>query len=127
MIVIRTLDGTDLRADENAVILVAGAGGPGAHTMVHGVDRGAVVTTEDAAALAARLGVNPPLAQLTRPDLTPFWIKGAAVTAIRAPLAAELQSPGVANAVVLLGALHQAVREDIATAEQILNAHGANV
>jgi hypothetical protein len=127
VIVIRTLDGTDLRTDENAVILVAGAGGPGTHTMVHGVDRSAVVTAEDGAALAARLGVNPPLAKLTRPDLQPIWVRGAAVTALRAPLAREKQSPGVVNAVVILGALHQAVHEDIATAAQMLNAHGANV
>jgi hypothetical protein len=127
MIVIRTLDGADLRADENAVILLSGFDGPGAHTMVHGIDRGAVATAEDTAAFAARLGVTPPLAKLTRPDLTPVWIKGAAVTAIRAPLATEQESPGAVNAVVILGALRQSVHEDLSTAERVLNAHGANV
>jgi len=31
------------------------------------------------------------------------------------------------NAVVILGDLHQAVDEDLATAERVLNAHGAHV
>jgi hypothetical protein len=124
MVVIRALDGSDLRADENAVVLVAGSG---ADTMVHGIDRDEVMTAENAAALAARLGVTPPLAQLTRPDMTPVWIKGAAVTALRAPLATEQPSPGAANAVVILGTLHQALHEDVMTAERVLNAHGANV
>ena len=128
MIVISALDGTDLHADENAVILVAGAGGAGTHTMVHGIDRGAAATEEEAAALVARMAVNPPLARLTRPDMTPVWIKGSAVTAIRPPLATERQT--ATNAVVILGGLYglqQAVHEGVAAAEQILNAHGANV
>ena len=131
MIVIRALDGTEVHADENAVILVAGADVATAHTIVHGIDRGALMTSEDAAALAARLPIAMPLAQLTRPDATPVWIKGSAVIALRAPLATERPSPGAANAVVILGgplgALHQAVQEDVATAERVLNAHGANV
>jgi hypothetical protein len=131
MIVIRALDGTDLHADENAVVLVAGAGDAGTYTMVRGVDRDPLMTAEDAAALVARLPIARPLAQLTRPDSTPVWIKGSAVIALRAPLATERPSPGAANAVVilggLLGVLHQAVREDVAAAEQVLNAHGANV
>jgi hypothetical protein len=129
MIVIRTLDGVDVNVDETAVTLVCGPypHDVGPHTYVHGVDRGVLVTTEDAAALAARLAVTPPLAKLTRPNATPVWIKGSAVSAVRTPLATERQGPGVVNAVVLIGALHQAVHEDIAVAEQILNAHGASV
>lgn len=129
MIVIRALDGTAVNVDEAAVTLLSGpyAHDVGPHTYVHGVDRGVLATAEDAAALAARLGVNPPLAKLTRPDMTPVWIKGAAVTAIRAPLPTEQQGPGAVHAVVILGELHQAVHEDLATAARVLNAHGAHV
>ena len=129
MIVIQALDGTAVDVDENAVILVSGPypHDVGRHTYVHGVDRGVLVTAEDAAALAARLGVSPPLARLTRPDMTPVWIKGSVVSAIRAPLPTEQQGPGVVNAVVILGDLHQAVHEELATAEQALKAHGAHV
>ena len=86
-----------------------------------------LVTTESAAALAARLGVDPPLSKLTRPNATPVWIKGPAVTSLRAPLPTERQGPGAVNAMVILGHLHQAVHEDLATAERVLNAHGAHV
>jgi len=128
MIVIQALDGTAVGVDENVVALVAG---PYPHDVgpdtYHGVDRGVLVTTESAAALAARLGVDPPLAKLTRPNATPVWIKGPAVTSLRAPLPTERQGPGAVNAMVILGHLHQAVHEDLATAERVLNAHGAHV
>ena len=129
MIVIRALDGTAVDVDEDAVTLVSGPypHDVGAHTYVHGVERGVLVTAESAAALAARLGVNPPLAKLTRPNATPVWIKGSAVTTLRTPLPTERQGPGAVNAVVILGDLHQAVDEDLATAERVLNAHGAQV
>jgi len=106
--------------------------GPDAHAAaarasVYGIDRGALATAEDPAGLVARLAVTPPLARLTRPDSSPVWIKGPAVTAIRAPLSTERQSPGAVNAVVILGGLHQAVHEDVAATQRVLNAHGANV
>src|SRR6516164_9300035 len=129
MIVIRALDGTAVEVDEDAVTLVSGPypHDVGPHTYVHGVERGVLVTAEEAAALAARLGVNPPLAKLTRPNRTPVWIKGAAVTTLRAPIPTERQGPGVVNAVVILGDLHQPVHEDLASAQRMLNAHGAHV
>jgi hypothetical protein len=131
MIEVHALDGTALQIDEAAVTLVAGPypHDVGLHTYVHGVERGVLVTAEDTAAFVARLGLNPSLAKLTRPNSTPVWIKGPAVTAIRAPLATERQSPGAVNAVVILGGLglHQAVHENVTAAQQVLNAHGANV
>ena len=129
MIVIRALDGTAVDVDENAVILVSGPypHDVGPHTYVHGVERGVLVTAEGAAALAARLGVNPPLAKLTRPNATPVWIKGPAVTTLRAPMPTERQGPAAVNAVVIIGDLHQPVHEDLASAQRMLNAHGAHV
>jgi hypothetical protein len=96
MLVVRALDGTDVSVDENAITLIAGPypHDVGPHTHVHGIDRGVLVTAEDAAALVARVGVSPPLVRLTRPDLTPVWLKGSAVTALRAPLSTEQQAPG---------------------------------
>src|SRR3984893_5061354 len=121
MIAIRALDGTEVAVNENAVTLIAGPypHDLGPHTYVHGVDRGVLVTAEDAAALVARLGVDPPLVKLTRPDASPVWVKGSAVSEIRPPLATEQQA--AVKAVVVLGDLHQAVREDVQTAMSILN------
>jgi hypothetical protein len=129
MIAIRALDGTEVAVDENAVTLVAGPypHDLGPHTYVHGVDRGVLVTAEDAAALAARLGVAPPLAKLTRPDASPVWVKASAVSEVRPPLATEQQGRGAVKAVVVIGDLHQAVREDIQIAMRILNPPAANV
>jgi hypothetical protein len=129
MILLRGLDGTNIHADENAIILVTGpdAHVAGAHVNIYGIDRGVMPAAENPAALVARLAVTPPLARLTRPDRTPVWIKGPAVTAIRAPLSTERQDPGAVNAVVILGGLHQAVHEDVAATQRVLNAHGANV
>src|ERR1700756_2961821 len=118
MIAIRALNGTEIEVNQDAITLIAGPypHDVGRHTYVHGVDRGVLVTAEDPATLTARLGISAPLAKLTRPDLTPVWIKGSAVSAVRAPLPTEQQGPGVVNAVVILGDLHQAVHEQLATA-----------
>jgi hypothetical protein len=129
MIAVRALDGTDVVVNEDAVTLVVGPypHDVGPHTYVHGVDRGVLATTEDAAALAGRLGVDPPLVKLTRPDGSPVWIKKSAVTAIRPPLPTEQQVAGAVKAVVVVGALHQAVREDAPTAESMLIRPAASV
>jgi len=129
MIAIRALDGTEVAVDENAVTLVAGPypHDLGPHAYVHGVDRGVLVTAEDAAALVARLGVDPPLVKLTRPDASPVWVKASAVNEIRLPLATEQQAARVVKAVVVIGDLHQAVREDVQSATSILNPPAANV
>jgi hypothetical protein len=129
MIAIRALDGTEVAVNEHSVTLVAGPypHDLGPHTYVHGVDRGVLVTAEDAAALAARLRIDPPLVKLTRPDASPVWIKRSAVSEIRPPLASEQQAAGVVKAVVFIGDLHQAVREDVQTAMRILNPPAANV
>ena len=123
MIAIRALNGTEIEVNENAVTLVAGPypHDVGPHTYVHGVDRGVLVTAEDAVVLVARLNVDPPLAKLTRPNSTPVWIKGSAVTAIRSPLATEQQAGGLVRAVIVAGDLHQAVCEDVQTAASLLN------
>jgi hypothetical protein len=123
MIVVHSIDGTNVEVDEDAVTLVSGRypHDVGARTYVKGVDREILVTTEDAAALVARLGIRPPLAKLVRPDTTPVWVKKSAVTAIRAPLATERQNGDLTKAVIIMGALHQAVREDVRTASTILD------
>ena len=128
MIAIRALDGTEVVVNEDAVTLVVGPypHDLGPHTYVHGVDRGVLVTAEDAVALIARLGIDPPLVKLTRPDASPVWIKRSVVIEIRPPRATEQQAGGAVKAVVVIGDLHQAVREDVQTAMSILKPPAAN-
>src|SRR5260370_23153146 len=123
MIAIRALDGTQVVVNENAVTVVVGPypHDLGRHTYVHGVERGVLVTAEDAAALVARLRVDPPLAKLTRPDASPVWFKKSAVRGIRPTLATGQQAGGAVGAVVVIGDLPQAVREDVQTAMSILH------
>jgi hypothetical protein len=120
MIAIRALNGTEIEVNQDAITLIAGPypHDVGPHTYVHGVDRGVLVTAEDAATLVARLGVL--LAKLTRPNATPVWIKGSAVQEVRPPLPSEQQPGGLVKAVLVVGDLHQAVREDVATVAAIL-------
>src|SRR5260370_31435867 len=129
MIAIRALDGTEVVVNENAVTVVVGPypHDLGRQTYVHGVERGVLVTAEDAAALVPRLGVDPPLAKLTRPDASPVWVKRSAVSQIPPALATEQQAGGAGGAVVVIGDLHQAVREDGQTAMSILNPPAADV
>ena len=129
MIAIRALDGAEILVSEDAVTLVAGPypHDVGPHTYVHGVERGVLVTAEDARALAARLRVDPPLVRLTRPDGSPVWIKKSAVTVIRPPLATEQPAGAVARAVVIVGGLHQAIREDVQTAASMLTTPAGSV
>src|SRR5947209_4959546 len=128
MIAIRALDGTEVAVNENAVTLVAGPypHDLGPHTYVHGVDRGVLVTAEDAAALIARLGIDSALVKLTRPDASPVWMKASAVSEIRPPLATEQQAGVAVKAVVVLGDLHQAVREDMEAVMRFLNPPAPN-
>jgi hypothetical protein len=66
------------------------------------------------------------LVKLTRPDASPVWLKASAVTEIRPPSATEQQAGGAVKAVVVIGDLHQAVREELQTAMRILNPPAAN-
>jgi soluble lytic murein transglycosylase-like protein len=62
---------------------------------------------------------------LTRPDGQGISIDGASVKAVRAVLPGEY--PPTAAAVIDLGKTHQAVREDVASATQLLKAAGAKL
>jgi hypothetical protein len=129
MIVIRTVDGHEIDGDENAVELIAGPypHDVGPHTYVYGFTQTALLTAERPEALVARLSVKEPLAKLTRPDRSCVWVKGAAVTSVRAPLPIEEQGPGEVNAVLEVGSHHQSVREDLPRVRRIINAHGGNI
>jgi hypothetical protein len=93
MIDIRTLDGHDINMNENAIVLIAGSLPPRCrtHTYVYGVPQSVLVTAEKPDLLVARLRIDPSLAKLTRPDRSPIWVKGSAVTSVREPIATEQQ------------------------------------
>jgi hypothetical protein len=128
MVVVRTLDGQDINLNEKTIALISGPypHDVGPHTYIYGATHGALITNEPADILVARLGVNPPLARLIRPDGSPVWVNGSEVNSVRAPVPTE-QGPGQVNAVLQVGSFHQAVQQDVPTARAIINAHGGNV
>ena len=128
MVVVRTLDGQDINVNEKAITVVAGPypHDVGPHTYIYGSTHSVLITNEPVDILVARLGVNPPLARLTRPDGSPVWVNGSAVSSVRGSVPSE-QGVGQVNAVLQVGSFHQAVEQDVPDARAIINAHGGNV
>jgi hypothetical protein len=126
MVEIVTLDGEAVSVKDGSIEMIVGPypHDVGPHTYVFGPLPKLLVTKEPPETLARRLKIDPALAQLTRPNHTSVWIKGAAVTLIDSPASTEF--PGT-KAVVWVGDLHQAVREDRDTARRIINEHGGRV
>ena len=86
-------------------------------------------TAEDAAALVARLHLATPLSQLSVPTGQPIWIKGAAVTLIRAatPFEQADARPPLINSIAIVAGRTQALHEDFQSAYRILQAGGTHI
>jgi hypothetical protein len=126
---ITALDGTVMHINDNSVIIVSGPlpGDPPDISYVTGPAPAVIETGEDAATLVASLHPTVPLALFTRPNGTPVWIKGGAVSLVRVPIVGETPPGETVGAVIFIGAHQQAVEEDVATARAIINNHGGAV
>jgi hypothetical protein len=126
---ITALHGSILHIDVNSITIVAGPfpGDPPDRSYVTGPGPAAIATNEDAETLVARLTPKAPLAKLTRPNKTPVWIQGSAVTLVRRPIVGDTPPGETVGAVLFIGDNHQAVVQDLATACSIVNSHGGNV
>jgi hypothetical protein len=120
--IVATTGGT-ITVPDNAINIVTGPypGDPSPKSYIRGnFGPGAVDSNEDASHLVARLQVT--LAKLTRPNGTPVWVKVAAITLLRYPLDTKIPSPpNLVQSVIMLGAFHQALQEDIATIRRIMS------
>jgi hypothetical protein len=118
MIAITVLDGHIVDVDDDDIIFIAGPypHDVGPHSYVHLSGAAVLVTREGASQLARRLDVTPHLVQLTRPNVTPVWIKGSAVIEVRATLPTEAG----AHSVAIVGGLHQALMETVEVARQAI-------
>jgi hypothetical protein len=76
-------------------------------------------------AFLARLGITAKFAKLTRPNGSPVWVSGAAVSSARAPLPDEYV--GGINAVLFTGSLTQGIKESLVAAIAELDAHGGKL
>lgn len=101
---------------------------PNVETAVFGPTNAALIAAEPPESLIGRLVLQVPLAILTRPDGTPVWIKGPAVTLVREPLRNEIPpAPFIVRATVIAASRRYTVQQDPLSALQILRAVGAGV
>ena len=127
MATLTTVDGTQFAFDPDTVAAITdrdtdtGA----AATCVYGITQGGLHIAESVNAFLSRLGIMAKFAKLTRPNDSPVWIHGEAVSSIRTPLPDE-HTDGI-NAVVTTGALTQRVKETLAAAVTEINAHGGKL
>ena len=126
MITIKLINEQALDASDVAVTLVTGPypHDVGPFTHVYGSGIGAIVTAEAPQLLINRLSTRADFAVLQRPNGTPVWIHGPSVSMVRPPECEE--QPGV-NAIVMVGAFHQAVQESAPLVLQILQGHNARI
>ena len=131
MVDIVVVGGITIHANPDAVDAVAGPSlaSPDLHVEVFGVAPNPVSTLEDPAAILARLHPSKPFARLTRPDNSPIWVRGSAVSSARAPLAEETlgRPPGTVQSVIYIEGFRQLLREDIATLGPLLTAAGSPI
>jgi hypothetical protein len=126
MVQITAVSGQAIEVPDDAVSLVAGPypHDVGPHTYVYGPAAGAIVTSETPQLLIARLTDPASFVVFRRPNGTPVWVRAAAVSLIRAPLRTEIPSSNdIVSAVIRVSGFHQAVQEDVVTAEQIIARH----
>ncbi len=126
MITIKLINEQALDASDVDVTLVTGPypHDVGPFTHVYGCGIGAIVTAEPPQLLINRLSTRADFAVLKRPNGTPVWIHGPSVSMVRPPEREE--QPGV-NAIVMVGAFHQAVQESVPLVLQILQGHNARI
>jgi hypothetical protein len=89
---------------------------------VYGVTDTVLRISESVVAFMTRLKIMKNFAQLTRPNGSPVWMNGAAVSSIRAPLPNEYVA-GV-NTVIFASGLTQGVKETPADVTTSINSHG---
>jgi hypothetical protein len=133
MVNVRTTTGVNVMIPDEAVAVVTG---PYPYdesdcTYIRGsFGPGAVQTGGRPESFVASLELGRPLVQLTRPTGDPVWIKASAVNMIRYPLDTELfdeRSGLLTRCVVFVGSFHQAIREDVQTARQMLISGGLDI
>ena len=123
------VNGTVIHIDDDSVTRVSGpyAHDPADRAYVAGPQPAPIPVKGDAAAIVAGLSPSTPLAQLTRPDDKPVWLKGSAVSAVRKSLPGDAGIGETVGAVLTVAGEHQAVIEDVALARKIINAHGGHI
>jgi hypothetical protein len=117
-------DGLGMNFEDERIMAVAGANpcetGVLSYVFVRGYQP--LGTFEPVEALLTRLKItNQNFAKLTRPNTTPIWIRGSAITKIRDPIAPELRdAPYMTRLVIVYAPFNQVIRESLEKAKPII-------
>lgn len=127
MATLTTIDNIQITFPVKAVSAIADhdAATGEAVTCIYGITKSMLRIRETVADFMHRLGLGPQFAQLTRPNGSPVWIRGGAVSSIRAPLPGEYVA-GV-SCVIFADSLVQGVSETPDVAIAALNARGGEL
>ena len=94
-------------------------------TCIYGLSEKHLQVRESVPAIMARLKIANNFAQLTRPNGSPVWLNGSAVSSIRPPLPNEYVA-GV-NTVIFAADLTQGVKEPPDVVTTAINARGGDL
>ncbi len=127
MAILTTVDGIQITFESKVVSALADhdANTGAAVTCVYGINEGVLHISESVQAFMTRVGITKAFAQLTRPNGSPVWINGSAVSSICAPLPNEYV-PAV-KTLVFAGSLTQGVKEPPADVTKAINNHGGDL
>jgi hypothetical protein len=127
MATLTTIGGMQVTFSPGSVAAIAdhNASTGAAVTCIYGIANQMLEINEAVQAFITRVKITKKVAQLTRPNGSPVWITGAAVSSLRAPLPGEYVA-GV-NTVVFTDSLVQGVKESLADTTAALNANGGDL
>ncbi len=127
MATLTTVDGIQITFESRTVSALADhdANTGAAVTCIYGVNEGVLHISESVQAFMTRVGITENFARLTRPNGSPVWINGSAVSSVCAPLPGEYV-PDV-ETLVFAGSLTQGVKESPADVTKAINNHGGDL
>lgn len=121
-----TIDGTTITFNSDAVAVVTDHDERGQPvTCVYGITKAELQMRESVPDFLGRLGISQAFAKLTRPNGTPVWINGKAVSSIRSPLLDEYAQEVMS--VITTAALTQGVEETPDEVKAQIDAHGGKL
>ena len=123
------LDGNSIDATEARIYLVTGPypSDDDEYTYVYGASPKVLITMEDPESIVSRMEKPGLMVVLTRPNGTPCWVRGTAVSSIRNPTWTDAPPGGVVNAVLIVSGRHQAVQESVIEVKKAVNLVGAKL
>jgi hypothetical protein len=127
MATLTTVGGLQITFKPSSVAVLADhdASTGAAVTCVYGVTNNMLKIDETVQKFLSRVGIAKNFAQLTRPNGSPVWINGSAVSSLYAPGPKEYVAS--VKTIVVTGALTQGVQEAPDAATTALNAHGGSL